>query len=68
MAERPRIILTTWIKGEPFSYSCSLCGQPFILPEDRNPREGMEEVWAAFNEHVEEDHSAAKERNGALRG
>lgn len=56
MTTRARIVLSPWAKGEPINYRCSLCGQMFILPEDRSPKEGISEVWAAFNEHVNEVH------------
>ena len=56
MTERPRIVLSPWIKGEPLRYTCSLCGRTFIFPEDRSPKEGMAEVLTAFDEHVREAH------------
>jgi hypothetical protein len=56
MTERPKLVLSPWIKGERFSYRCSICDQPFLLPEDRSPKEAMEEVLAAFNEHVCDEH------------
>ena len=62
MNDRPRIVLTPWIKGQPLSYKCSECSYNFIFPEDRTPREGMAEIWAAFNEHVREEHSDADKR------
>jgi hypothetical protein len=62
MAEEPRIVLSPWIMGEPISYKCSLCGQGFILPEDRSLKEGMEEIWAAFTEHVREAHSEGEKK------
>jgi len=57
MTPRPKLVMTQWVKGEPMSYACSLCGQKFLLPEDRNPKEGVAEVLAAFNDHVKERHS-----------
>jgi hypothetical protein len=57
MEERPRLALPRLVTGNPFDYECSRCGQPFLLPEDRTPEEGMLEVWAAFEEHVQEKHS-----------
>lgn len=45
-----------WIKGEPFTYKCSLCGQPFMPPEDRSPKEAMAELFQAFNQHAGELH------------
>jgi hypothetical protein len=56
MEEKPRLVLPRLAKGEPFDYQCSRCGQPFLLPEDRTPREAMAELWAAFNQHVQEAH------------
>jgi hypothetical protein len=42
--------------GEAMAYACSLCGQTFLLPEDQPPKERVAEVWAAFNDHVRQDH------------
>ncbi|MGH9431652.1 MAG: hypothetical protein ACRD3T_08925 [Terriglobia bacterium] len=55
MHDKAELILSDWVKGEPFAYRCSLCGQRFLPPEDRSPKEGMAEVWAAFMEHVREE-------------
>jgi hypothetical protein len=49
-------VLTDWVKGEPLAYKCSLCGQVFLLPDDRNPKEGVAELWAAFRDHVQAQH------------
>jgi hypothetical protein len=57
MTERPKLVLSPWIKGEPLSYRCSFCDQPFLLPEDRSPKEAMEEVWTAFEQHIRDEHS-----------
>ncbi len=54
--ERPQLVIADWIKGEPIAYKCSLCGQTFLLPEDQTPKEGVAELWAAFNDHVGEAH------------
>ncbi len=56
MSEKPQLVMTNWVKGEPFAYKCSLCGQTFLLPEDRTPKEAMAEVLAAFNDHCRKDH------------
>jgi hypothetical protein len=66
LGQKPRIILSMWLRGEPFCYTCSLCGRAFILPEDRNPTEGLKEVWAAFHEHVSEEHPARETRVGDM--
>jgi hypothetical protein len=57
MSERPKLVLSPWIKGEPLSYRCSICDHPFLLPEDRSPKEAMEELLAAFDEHIRDKHS-----------
>jgi len=57
--EKPKLEISQYVKGEAFTYQCSLCGQAFLLPEDRNPKEAMKELWTAFNEHVREVHGAA---------
>ena len=53
----PQLVMASWIKGEPMVYQCSLCGQVFLLPEDRSPKEGVAELWSAFNDHVREVHA-----------
>jgi hypothetical protein len=57
MTGKPELILSPWIKGETFHYECSRCKQAFLPPEDRSPKEAMEEVLEAFEEHIREDHS-----------
>ncbi len=57
MTEKTQPVLTGWGEGEPMTYKCSLCGRPFLFPEDRSPKEGAAELWAAFQEHVQEEHS-----------
>lgn len=54
---KPRLVMTGWAKGEPMAYECSRCGQVFLLPEDRRPRDAVAELWAAFNDHVREVHA-----------
>jgi hypothetical protein len=56
MSERPTLIMNAWLRGYPFSYECSLCGQKFLLPDDRDPKEAVAEVRAAFKDHVREEH------------
>jgi len=55
--ENPHLVVTSWVKGEPMSYECSRCGQVFLLPEDRNPRDAVAELVAAFRDHVGEEHA-----------
>jgi len=55
--ENPHLVVTSWVKGEPMSYECSRCGQVFLLPEDRNPRDAAAELVAAFRDHVGEEHA-----------
>lgn len=57
----PRLIASTWMRGEPFAYECSRCGQRFLFPEDRSPKDGVAELWSAFREHVDEEHGAGAE-------
>jgi len=56
MPQRPQLVLSSWIKGDPVHYRCSGCNQRFILPEDRTPKEAMIEVLAAFALHISEEH------------
>jgi hypothetical protein len=56
MEEKPQLRMAPWVKGDAMAYECSLCGRTFLLPEDRPPKEGVAEVWAAFNDHVRQDH------------
>ena len=60
--EKPTLVLTRWVRGKPFFYKCSRCCQEFLLPEDRTPKEGMTELWAAFRDHVDEEHREGAER------
>jgi hypothetical protein len=62
MEERPRLVLPPLVRGEPFEYCCSRCGQAFLLPEDRTPKEGILELWTAFKQHVEEEHPGGADR------
>jgi uncharacterized OB-fold protein len=55
--EKPKLIVTEWVKGEPMSYQCSKCGQIFLPPEDRDPKDAAEELLAAFHDHVGEEHA-----------
>ena len=59
--EKPQLLIKPWKIGEQFVYQCSLCGQEFIVPEDRSPKEGMAELWAAFHEHIEDVHGCPPE-------
>lgn len=43
--EKPRLVLTWWVRGEPFFYMCSRCGQPFLFPEDRSPKERGQQTF-----------------------
>lgn len=54
---RPQLLINPWIRGEQVTYGCSICGQVFLPPEDRNPKEAMAELWAAFQAHVRETHA-----------
>jgi len=57
MSEKAQLVVAGPVRnGDHFLYECSLCGQPFILPEDREPRDGAAELLAAFREHVREQH------------
>ena len=54
--EKPRLVMTG-AKGEPMAYECSLCGQLFLLPDDRSPKEAAAELMITFQEHVREEHA-----------
>jgi hypothetical protein len=57
MSEKPHLVAVSPVRSSGhFFYQCSRCGQPFILPEDRNPKDGAAELLAAFREHVGEQH------------
>jgi len=56
MNEKLKLITLRLVKDEPTARECSLCGQIFRLPADVPPKEGVAEVWAAFNEHVRKAH------------
>jgi hypothetical protein len=54
--EKPHLKMTG-AEGEPMAYHCSLCGQLFLLPDDRSPKDAAAELLAAFQEHVGEEHA-----------
>jgi hypothetical protein len=56
MKEEPDLILSPWVKGEPFHYQCSACGHQFLLREDISPAEGAKDLWGAFSDHVRNEH------------
>ena len=56
MTEKPELVVSPWIKGQPMHYTCSFCRRAFLPPEDRSPKEAMEEVLVAFEEHIREEH------------
>ena len=60
-SEKPRLVVTEWVKDEPVAYQCSLCGQIFLLPDDRTPKEAAAELRAAFHQHVGEEHGGEAE-------
>ncbi len=55
--ETPRLVVTAGAKGEPLAYQCSRCGQLFLLPEDRDPKDAAVELRAAFQDHLGEEHA-----------
>ena len=56
MIEKPELVLTEWLKGEPIAYKCSRCGRMFLLPENLNSKEGVAKLWMAFQEHIRDEH------------
>ena len=55
--EKPQLVMDASVKGEPIVYRCSACAQIFLPPNDRTPKQAAADLWAAFNEHVQERHS-----------
>ncbi len=49
--EKPHVGMTG-TKGEPMTYECSLCGQLFLVPDERSVEDAAAELLAAFEEHV----------------
>src|SRR6266576_280350 len=60
MYEKPKLIVSPWVKGRPLHYECSVCGHKFMLNDDDTPDEGTKELWAAFTEHVRNQHPSEK--------
>jgi hypothetical protein len=56
-SEKPELEVAEWAKGEPLAYKCSRCGQIFLLPDDRSPKDAAAELLAAFQDHVGEEHA-----------
>jgi uncharacterized OB-fold protein len=55
--KKPHLVERRRVKDEPMSYECSRCGQVFLFPEDRCPKDGAAELLAAFHKHVGEVHA-----------
>jgi hypothetical protein len=53
--EKPRLVVTGLV--EPVAYECSRCGQVFLPPEDRSPKDAAVELLAAFQDHLGEEHA-----------
>jgi len=53
--KKPQLVVTGW--AEPVTFQCSLCGQIFLPPEDRSPRDATVELLVAFQHHVGEVHA-----------
>jgi hypothetical protein len=58
--ERPRLVISEVAAGQPVLYHCSWCGQKFVFPEDRTPKEGASEILAAFRSRVREEHAESE--------
>jgi hypothetical protein len=56
MHEEPKLIMSPWVKGKPLHYRCSACSHKFLLREDANPTAGAKDLWAAFTDHVRNEH------------
>lgn len=52
MSEQPVLVVRRLTHTEPLACRCTLCGQLFMFPEGRSVKEGVAELWAAFDEHV----------------
>ena len=59
MKEKAQLVLKRSVQRELLSYECSLCGQVFPLAEDRTAKQMMQELHAAFQEHVRREHVRA---------
>ena len=51
-----QVIVNVSAKGERMEYECSLCGLIFRLADNRTAKEAMAVLWAAFKDHVQENH------------
>jgi len=58
--ERPHLLISEVVASQPILYEWSLCGQKFVLPEDRTPKEGASELLAAFRDHVREEDAESE--------
>ena len=65
MTQRPKLVPSRETRDHPFCYRCSICNQGFLPPEDRSPKEAMAEVWAAFTEHIQDEHMEEMNNQGA---
>jgi hypothetical protein len=55
MPNKPKLMVSPWVKAEPLHYECSPCGHKFLLHE-ANPMDGAKALWAAFTDHVGNEH------------
>jgi hypothetical protein len=57
MSAEIHLVIKSQQGSDPIAYQCSACGKRFILPDDGSPKEAAIELWTAFKEHVQEDHT-----------
>jgi hypothetical protein len=57
MSDEIHLVIKSQQGSDPIAYQCSSCGKRFILPDDGSPKEAAIELWTAFKEHVQEDHT-----------
>ena len=62
MDERPKLMISPWVSGEPLHYECSPCGHRFVLSDEGDPSVNAKDLWAAFTEHVRNQHQSEVER------
>ncbi len=68
MSEQPVLVVRRLTHTEPLACRCTLCGQLFMFPEGRSVKEGVAELWAAFDEHVRQVHGAVNHWRGVFHG
>jgi hypothetical protein len=54
--DKPQLIVSQWVRGQPLGYECSDCGHEFSLDENLDPTKAAARLIAAFRDHLVNVH------------